>query len=125
MKRPTGFKVSTSHIMTDKQLEYLFVTAFEGGSNYWYHELRSIETSSIKEDKSEAFYDNIMMHGFKLVDTYTGKTHEIVPTEYWLALQRMADNQHKHFRDIVNDNVDAETGDVFLQTLVFGKVIYG
>jgi len=41
------------------------------------------------------------------------------------GLRVMADKFPKHFGDVLDENDDAETGDVFLQCCLFGDVIYG
>ena len=42
------------------------------------------------------------------------------------GLQLFADKKwSRHFANFMNENEDAETGDVFLQLCVFGDVIYG
>lgn len=41
------------------------------------------------------------------------------------GLQLMAKKYPKHFNDFMNDNEDADTGDVFLQLVVLGELIYG
>lgn len=41
------------------------------------------------------------------------------------GVQVMARAYPRHFRDFMEENDDASTADVFLQCVVFGKVIYG
>jgi hypothetical protein len=41
------------------------------------------------------------------------------------GLQIMADQYPRHFNNFLDDNADAETGDVFLQCCLFGKLVYG
>lgn len=41
------------------------------------------------------------------------------------GLKIMAEKYPRHFADVMNENDDACTGDVFLQCCVFGDVIYG
>jgi hypothetical protein len=37
----------------------------------------------------------------------------------------MADKYPRHIADILSENDDATTGDVFLQLCLFGDVVYG
>jgi hypothetical protein len=41
------------------------------------------------------------------------------------GLQTMAEKYPRHFADFVAENDDADTGDVFLQCVVLGDVVYG
>ncbi len=41
------------------------------------------------------------------------------------AMQMMADKYPHHFRDFIDDNSDAITGDVFVQLAVFEEVVFG
>ncbi len=108
-----------------QRLKDLLVCAFEGGSNYWYDELEPIREVSIADHPSDAFYENLVNQGFNLRDKYTGKIHQVKPSTFESAFKRMSSATPKHFQDFMNENDDAETGDVFLQLLVFEKVIYG
>jgi hypothetical protein len=40
------------------------------------------------------------------------------------GLMVMADKYSRHFSDFMNDNQDAETGDVFLQCALFGDIVF-
>lgn len=37
----------------------------------------------------------------------------------------MAEKDPRHFGDLVSENDDADTHDVFIQHVLFGEVIYG
>lgn len=41
------------------------------------------------------------------------------------GLQVMADKYPRHFNDIITENDDAETADVFVQCAVLGEVVFG
>lgn len=41
------------------------------------------------------------------------------------GLQLMAEKHPRHFSDLINENDDAETADVFVQLCLFGEVVYG
>ena len=54
------------------------------------------------------------------------------PTKYHITmdnvkkgLEMMRDQYPRHYADLVEENDDAITGDVFLQLAVFGELIYG
>jgi len=106
-------------------VEDLLVCAFEGGSNYWYDDLEALNETSTKSTASERFYENLVTHGFSLLDKETGEIHTISPKLLRDGAIRFHDNEPRHFNDAVTENSDASTGDVFLQTIVFGEVRYG
>jgi hypothetical protein len=118
-------KFTVDVVIQNKDIQDLLVCAFEGGSNYWYDQLEPIEETVKADHASDRFYGNMMKHGFLLVDKETGKRHRIVPKQFPTALKLMHDKYGSHFNDIKTENTDAETGDIFLQLLVHGDVIYG
>jgi hypothetical protein len=111
--------------ISPKQIEDLLCCAFEGGSNYWYTQLELRKETSNLKTSSDRFYDNLLKHGFRLKDRETNKTHLVSPDQFETAMFKMLNKHNRHFNNVVKDNVDAETGDVFLQLVVHGEVIYG
>ena len=55
----------------------------------------------------------------------TDEVHDIGLEQTKKGLAIMADKYPKHMNDMINENFDAITGDVLLQCIVFGDVIYG
>lgn len=51
--------------------------------------------------------------------------HKITIEDIRKGLEIMRDNYPRHFADLVEENDDLITGDVWLQCAVFGEVIYG
>lgn len=41
------------------------------------------------------------------------------------GLKLMAEEHPRHFKDLISDNFDAITSDVFLQLAIFGELVYG
>ena len=112
---------------------YLLCNAFEGGSNYWYTINRFVvpkaEPWKFPGDKE------VFRHiGYPLT---TGGAvivadKEDEGKEYRLdlkAIQRgwklLKETQPRHYADVLKENADATTGDVFLQCCLFGEVVYG
>ena len=48
---------------------------------------------------------------------------EPISVDDWAQI--MADKFPRHFANILNENDDAETGDVFLQCCLWGDIVYG
>ncbi len=118
----------------------LLCSAFEGGSNYWY---------MIESYKKPASEDNPFIEGKPWGDEYTPAYISIPFSEDGAVLMCDAEDEDTHFQldkesivrgkklmeedeqyshffaDVLNEEDDAETGDVFLQLCVFGEVIYG
>lgn len=115
----------TTTISLPKQfIQDLLCCAFEGGSNYWYCELEPNTKTSKAEHASDRFYEDLM-NGFRLKDNETGKVYTIGTDAFPWALKLMHDKFGLHFNDVRTENTDTDTGDVFLQLLCFGDVIYG
>jgi predicted RNA-binding protein with TRAM domain len=100
-----------------KRIVDMFITACEGGSNYWASNL-------VPKGKTGDGYE-AMLEGFTVKDTETGKKVNVTKTDIKNAIGLMAKNYSRHFSDLINENDDAETGDVFLQLCCFQDVIYG
>lgn len=102
----------------DQTIVDLFITACEGGSNYWCAKV----TPTVKVE-SDPYVD--MLQGFTATDRETGRVIKVSPEQIQMGLARMAEQYPHHFQDMVNDNHDAVTADVLLQMCVFGELIYG
>lgn len=109
--------------MNKEIIQSLLCCAFEGGSNYWY--------TIIDHNKKDIGVEYVSMllaenNGWmKIEDTQSGTKHFVHHDQIKQAVALMKDKYPKHYRDAIEENEDADTGDVFLQLLVFGDVIYG
>jgi hypothetical protein len=143
-------KVTVEVEVPEQRMRDLLTTALEGGSNYWYtiDEDRTVFADGLKyEDFQEGGKctdpDNyhhpleiIPFHeGCKLciLDKESAESYEADELEaYWLdrealhkGLKVMAEKFPRHFSDMMRQNDDAITGDVYLQCCLFGDVVYG
>ncbi len=133
-------KVETE--ISDRQLSGLLCTAFEGGSNYWYtmlnYELpKGVSIDEFRDGGSRQPKDDywhwcqliplVDEEGFALTlrDMETDKDHRITRADIEKGLKIFADEYPSHFADWIDENDDATTGDVFLQCVVLGEVVYG
>ena len=110
-------KFSVNVDVTEDTIIDMFITACEGGSNYWCKELTPL-------GKSKDAY-RAMLKGFTLVDLIDGRKYTVSEQRIEKAITKMALQEPRHFRDMVAEEGDACTADVFLQLCVFDKVIYG
>ena len=119
------------------QIADLMCTGLEGGYSPW---LLSCEVIKIPEGfvnherfspcVQAEFYDG----DFQLKFTFDGpnddegsfaSTKLVGPAEMQAAITLFADNSRSHFGDWMQDESDANTGDVFLQYLCLEEEIYG
>ena len=114
--------------ITNEQIENLIVSAFEGGSSYWMvYDVNPI-IKDFKWNSSE--YAAQIINGDVEINVYDAEnpddllgrlnTHTILT-----GLKTMCKDYPTHFTDIINDNIDADTGDVFMQCAVMNDVVFG
>jgi hypothetical protein len=124
------------NVITDDMRFSLLVTALEGGSNYWYF---IPDTTEIDKEYPETKHNEGL-------DTFVGKmwnailngaSVEIIDVEseeflgninykgILVGEGKMIQNSPRHFADILADNMDAITADVWFQYCVMGEVVYG
>jgi hypothetical protein len=131
--------LTQSHFLTQEGLSDLLSVATFG--NYWPTiKIKRSEYHLAEEYKNECLEDKwaaILINGGTLVvyDEYE-MDNELndneLPTKYALTLKdvrkglRLMKKEYpSHYADLVEENDDAITGDVWLQLAVFGEVIYG
>jgi hypothetical protein len=122
------FQVKTTVNLTEQQVYDLLVTAREGGSNYWidsYVSTAPAESFTPVDGEVYKFAD-YPLHGGSITITHDETEKAILNLEnIQSGLQVMANKYNRHFTDLLNDNMDAITADVFLQCCVFGELVYG
>lgn len=105
----------------DKLIEDLFCTALEGGSNYWYCILHH------NKEKDQLIYKiPFIKHGFIIISDDVGDDKVKVNRErIEKGLALFIKKEFKRWERVQEGQYDAEDADIFLQYVVFGKVIYG
>lgn len=119
--------------ITNEQIAGLLITAFEGGSNYWckidYE--KSVKPEVLWKFGYEEVYPRIqwpLSEGGRIFVTNIHGDSErgyLDLSSIKRGLNLMAQDHPRHFSDILKNNEDATTADVFLQCCVFGEVVYG
>jgi hypothetical protein len=118
-------------------LENVFITAIEGGSNYWYYlsdEAINLINEAIPRDGTkalsqrlfEAVYDKgvvIPIHDVENIEDEP--IGELNRDTFEQRLNLCAENQHWAIMSEMSDDGDATSSDVVFQFLTFGEVIYG
>ena len=118
--------------MTTNQLtEDLLCCAFEGGVGYWAQITKYDAPPSIPDsDKDAARFRHVYnaTHGgtVHVLDyTHTRKTFVLDGAACKRGWDVMREKYPRHYANAISENSDAETGDVFLQCALFGKLIFG
>ena len=117
-------------------LEDIFVTALEGGSNYWYYlsdEATKLIRNAVPKSEDPYLSTAILKAIEKGVDVPINDAEhedEVIGT---ISLKTMQERLQKLSRSANSDALmahikeegDAETADVVLQYLAFGEIIFG
>jgi len=120
----------------------LMIDAIEGGSNYWYL-LGEDATNTISKYQGL----KLPLHGEYFYSTFAEaimpaiekeekipihdieSPHELLGILSLESIKRgeeiMFEQYPKHFANILNENSDAETADVWLQLCVMGEIVFG
>ena len=122
----------------DEKIASALISAFEGGSNYWYmieeaHRPDGEQALWPYREDSGKVYKHIdypmnpggFLRISSLEEPERGKL--ILNRErIEIGLQKLAESKDysHHFRDLMSDNADQITGDVLLQFCLYGDVIY-
>lgn len=121
--------------ISDRRAADMLCTAFEGGSNYWY----VIVDEDRPKELAKPWGDDYTPSYISIPFSKGGRLHigdledEEEPPK---ILDRGAIDNGKrllatderyshHYANLLRENDDAITGDVFLQLCLFGEVIYG
>lgn len=118
-------------------LENVFVTAIEGGSNYWYsisdEALKLIKASvprdgvkAFSERLFEAVYDKGVVVPIHDVEDEDGEPLGYLNREtFQERLNNISEENISYLLSEMNDEGDAFSSDVVFQYLVLGEIVYG
>jgi hypothetical protein len=125
--------IKTETPISPERIACLMISAVEGGCNYWCSGLfleRPTEKGLSEQPWYAApeLYENPELRLRVVeqveVDDET-KDYVVDLIDIQRGLQIMAEKYPTHFADIVNENDDAITADVFLQCVALKEVVYG
>jgi hypothetical protein len=128
--------------LTREILESIFITALEGGSNYWYliEKEQLIKVREVVPDRtipiSQALFEAVYDHGVEvdINDLEQGDDEgdeEVLGT---ISMKTMQERIQKHVdngaiawavADECNENGDASSSDVIFQVIVMDEVTFG
>jgi hypothetical protein len=108
------------------------IGAFEGGSTYWLREAdytyspEGVEGNPLYAETQFWAKGGQMTLKYDDPDDQERRAEKIVSLiEIKQGLRSMAEKAPRHFGDLVSENDDATTHDVFIQHVLFGDIIYG
>ena len=115
--------IKTSVEVDRQRVVDTLINALEGGSHYW------IEQYTFKINKDiETVLKMLMNNEASLTiqeDDREETTYQVKGKDFENGLQLMANLYPWHFKNLVDENDDAETADVLLQLATFGELVYG
>jgi hypothetical protein len=115
-------KITTE--VTAQQISDQFVTAFEGGSNYWLKSMSVLPSWYSNPDNFDGKF-SFTVKFYTADDNSETATKTITQRKVAEGLHWMALRQPYHFGLLLDDEGDTITADVFLQMVLFHEVVYG
>ena len=132
--RSVELEMDVTMNIDEQKIASLLCCGFEGGVGYW---CRIVGYKEPAKKRGIIFEDEVFPHiDYPLTGgaVVCRTTDESEPNDLVLdreaidkGLELMASEQPHHFANFVSDKClyDAETGDVFIQLCLLGKVVYG
>ncbi len=122
-------------LINDSTAAHLLCSAFEGGSNEWYMIKEYKKPETVACPWGGEYTPDYISFPFSeggaviIVDIEDQEGPEYTldkkAVENGISIITTDTDYSHHYKNILEDNADAETGDVFLQLCVFSDVIYG
>lgn len=110
-------------MITNQMIADLFVTAYEGGSNHWIDRIEPRFTSHSQYSEASSYHP--LMKPYIIFADDDDTPYSVSWNKIQAGLQTMQRDYPRHWADIVDENMDADTADAFLQCVCFGEIIYG
>jgi len=139
------FVVSANLNVPEQRIKELICCGMEGGISYWaeiidYEFAGGLSMADFKQDGKMQEQGNNYFHPSEIIPFSKGCSVVLRQTELegeeadvWRlnraaivdGLRVMMNKYPKHASNFLDENEDAETGDVFIQCCLLGEVIYG
>ena len=123
------FTIATIQHIPHSKAKRLLTTALEGGSNYWYTDLKveTLPPHTTKED-FQFWHTDLPFHpegAISIAVAGEEGRHVLRLAKIAGGLQTLATRYTRHWNHFMNDNDDAATGDAFLQCCLFNDILFG
>lgn len=135
VRKPDVSSIAFSATVGWDKIVNAIIGAIEGASGYWMREYNYLSTpEGFDTEKNNPRYasEEFWQKGGLLTVTYDNPnegeeslSRHISESVIRSGLRTMAEKDPGHFGDLLSENDDAITHDVFIQHVVFGEVIYG
>lgn len=137
IEEPTDkFMIVVKKDVPRQVIEDVFVTALEGGSNYWYflpeksvNAIRKAVPKSVEPYLSIAISKAIIDHGVEVgINDAENEDEELGVISLKTMnerIQKLAIESKWAFDNEMEENGDASSSDVWLQYMAFGEIIFG
>lgn len=119
-------------LLSKQDQQDLLITALEGGSNYWYAIGDSPEFKALEKKPSEAYSERVFrfienggslpIFDLELEDEFLGN---LTKESFNKGAAVMLEHYKSHFANILTEDWDAETADVWFQCCIMGDIMYG
>ncbi len=123
-------KVRMTVEVAEERLQDLLCNALEGGSNYWYF-IKSFNYPEGQNKESlgiEFAHVELPFKGGSLtivdIEEQDGEEWKLDIEAIRKGTELMAEKYPNHFSDVLAENDDACTADVWLQMCLFGELVY-
>ena len=121
------------HFFSNEDYENFMVTAFEGGINYWAN-YYSVQPSHSHTGGLNPYYsylpviaDEDYFVAFKDVDGdngIKGKIYKLTKKSLQRGLDIIKSKYPRDYKDLKDENYDADTADILVQCSLFGEIVY-
>lgn len=131
-------EITIKTTITREMLENIFVTALEGGSNYWYwinsedidQAFKLCESDSSRFIPSEAIFKSVYDYGMKfpiydIESIDDGPIGLLDRDTFQQRLQLCSEEVPWSIQSEISDNGDSHSSDVVFQYLALGSLIFG
>ena len=134
-KEADKYKIEGLKVLTPDDVTNMLVGAWEGGSNYWAYvsdKMMDKALAKTEDMQGEPTVYRVLMaiqRGLPVRVRDAENPSEILgvltPERWAIAEDLMLKHHRSHFGDILKENDDASTADVFFQLAVMGELVYG
>jgi hypothetical protein len=120
-------KVNHEVEITDIRMKDLLCCAMEGGSDYWCRIVGYVNPNKVEVEYKHLDLPFIEGCGVLVQDREDASSEKVLINRDRLekSIKLMAEKYPQHFNDFINENEDADTGDVFLQLATYEDIVFG
>ena len=127
-KSEVTFSVKTT--IDAQRVADLMVAALEGGSNYWIDRVEIVRVAPKPEGSTYPWYAHREVFEDRDVQFKVFEEDEAEPKLFTFdsiqkGLDVLSEKYPTRIAEILSENYDADTADVFLQCCLLGDVVYG